>query len=359
MKLYIVTGESSGDIHAANLVRELKSYDSNIRIRAWGGERLLAEGVDLASNITATAIMGIWDVVKNLNTIRKNLMYCKRDILEYKPDAIILVDYPGFNLKIAKFAKVHNIKVFYYISPKVWAWNKARAYKIKRYVNELLVIFPFEVDFYEKIGVKVTYVGNPLLDEISRADINLEYKNEKPIIALLPGSRRQEINSILPEMLKVVEYFPDYQFIIAGVYLFSEKYYQSFIKEKNVAVVFNQTYGLIKNSQAAVVTSGTASLEAALFRLPQVVCYKTNWVTYIFAKILVRTRFISLVNILVDRLVVTELIQGDCNKENIKNELQAILNQANNMLTDYDKVIKLLNKEGASKNAAKFIVQSI
>ena len=359
MKLYILTGESSGDIHAANLVRELKLYNSSVKIRAWGGERLIAEGVDLAKNITSAAFMGIWDVIKNLNTIRKNLIYCKRDILEYKPDAIILVDYPGFNLKIAKFAKENDIKVFYYIPPKVWAWNKSRAYKMKSYVDELLVIFPFEVDFYEKIGMKATYVGNPLLDEISKSDLSFNSQNEKPIIALLPGSRRQEIDLILPEMLKVIPEFPDYQFVVAGVSSFGERYYQNFIKENNVAVVFNQTYGLIKNSQAAVVTSGTASLEVALFRLPQVVCYKTNILTYILARMLIRIRFISLVNILMDRQVVPELIQADCNMENIKNKLQTVLNRKSDMLIDYDRLVKLLDKEGASKNAAQFIMQSI
>ena len=359
MKIYIVTGEFSGDIHAANLVHELKSLHSNLMIRAWGGKRLIEEGVEIAKSIDNTAFMGVWDVVKNFNTIRKNLTYCKKDILEYKPNAIILVDYPGFNLKIAKFAKQNSIKVFYYISPKVWAWNKSRAYKIKKYVDELLVVFPFEVDFYKKIGIKATYVGNPLLDEMSSSNINFDFKKEKPILALLPGSRKQEINSVFPEMLKIVEYFPNYQFVVAGVPAFDEKYYQSFIKEKNVSIIFNQTYGLIKNAKAALVTSGTASLEAALFKLPQVVCYKTNWITYILAKILIKTRFISLVNILLNKLVVSELIQADCNKENIKNELQAVLNQNEKILSDYDSVINLLNKEGASKNAAQIIMQSI
>ena len=358
MKLYIVTGEPSGDLHAANLVHELKVANNSIKIRAWGGERLIAEGVELARHIRDTAFMGLWDVLNNLNAIKQNLTYCKQDILEYKPDVIVLVDYPGFNLKIAQFAKQYEIKVFYYISPKVWAWNRSRVNKIKRYVDELLVIFPFEVDFYKKNGMEVTYVGNPLLDEISKGNFKFTYQTEKPIIALLPGSRKQEIETMLPEMLKVVDEFPSYQFVVAATNTFSKEYYQSFIKGKNVEFVFDETYGLLSNATAAVVTSGTASLEAALFKVPQVVCYKTNWLTYILAKNLIKIKFLSLVNILMDRLVVKELIQVDFNKINIKEELDILLNERERILTDYDKLSNLLNKKGASKNAAKFILSS-
>lgn len=356
MNLYIVTGEPSGDLHAANLVHELKIYHSSLKIRAWGGDRLIAEGVQLAKHIKDTAFMGFWDVLKNLRAIQSNLDFCKEDILAFKPDAIILVDYPGFNLKIAQFAKQHAIKVFYYISPKVWAWNKSRVSKIKKYIDELLVIFPFEVDFYQKNGVKVTYVGNPLLDEIAKGNFTLTYQSEKPVIALLPGSRKQEIEVMLPEMLKVVNAYPNHQFIVAATKTFSKEYYQSFLQEKNVEFVFDETYALLSNAVAAIVTSGTASLEVALFKVPQVVCYKTNWLTYILAKNLINIKYLSLVNILMDKLVVKELIQADFNKINIKKEVDILLNKQDSILTDYKELRNLLNKKGASKNAAEFIL---
>ena len=359
MKFYIITGEPSGDLHAANLVHELKKCNNDLQIRAWGGERLLEEGVVLAKNIKDTAFMGLWDVLKNLGTIKENLNYCKQDILEFKPNAIVLVDYPGFNLKIAKFAKQQGIKVFYYISPKVWAWNKSRVAKIKKYVDELLVIFPFEVEFFQKYGMKVTYVGNPLLDEIAKGNFKFTHQFDKPIIALLPGSRKQEIEGILPEMLAVVDRYPNHQFVIAATNTFSKEYYQSFIKEKNVKLVFNQTYGLLSNATAALVTSGTATLETALFKVPQVVCYKTNWLTYFLAKNLIKIKYLSLVNILMDKLVVKELIQSELNKSNLKEELDILLNDNKEILKVYDELSDLLNKKGASKNAAQFILKSI
>lgn len=359
MKFYIITGEPSGDLHAANLVHELKKCNNDLQIRAWGGERLLEEGVELAKNIKDTAFMGLWDVLKNLGTIKENLNYCKQDILEFKPNAIVLVDYPGFNLKIAKFAKEQGIKVFYYISPKVWAWNKSRVAKIKKYVDELLVIFPFEVEFYQKYGMKVTYVGNPLLDEIAKGNFKFTHQFDKPIIALLPGSRKQEIEGILPEMLAVIDRYPNHQFVIAATNTFSKEYYQSFIKEKNVKLVFNQTYGLLSNATAALVTSGTATLETALFKVPQVVCYKTNCLTYFLAKNLIKIKYLSLVNILMDKLVVKELIQSELNKSNLKEELDILLNDNKEILKDYDELSDLLNKKGASKNAAQFILKSI
>ena len=359
MKLYIVTGEPSGDLHAANLVHELTASNNSLKIRAWGGDRLIAEGVELAKHIKDTAFMGLWDVLKNFRTIKLNLDFCKKDILNFQPDAIILVDYPGFNLKIAQFAKQQGIKVFYYISPKVWAWNKSRVSKIRKYVDELLVIFPFEVDFYQKNGMKATYVGNPLLDEIAKGNFALTYQSEKPIIALLPGSRKQEIECILPQMLSVVNNFPTHQFVIAATNSFSKAYYQSFIKEKNVALVFDETYGLLSNSTAALVTSGTATLETALFNVPQVVCYKANWLTYVLAKNLITIKYLSLVNILLDKLVVKELIQSDLNQNKLQQELELVLCKNENILLAYKKLKELLSKKGASKNAAKFITNSI
>ena len=359
MKFYIITGEPSGDLHAANLVEELKKCNSKLKFRAWGGEHLIAQEVKIVKHIKETAFMGIIDVLKNLPAIMKNLDYCKKDILEYKADALILVDYPGFNLKIAKFAKLNGIKVFYYISPKVWAWNERRVNKIKKYVDELLVIFPFEVDFFKKYSLKATYVGNPLLDEIGKGKFSLSYITEKPIIALLPGSRRQEIDCILPEMLRIAKYYPNYQFVIAATNNFSNNYYQSFIKEKNIKILFDETYALLSHTSAALVTSGTASLETAFFKVPQVVCYKTNWLTYILAKNLLKIKYLSLVNILMDKLIVKELIQSELNSRMLKKELDLILNNNNKIISNYDKLIDLLDKKGASRNAAEFILESI
>ena len=297
MKLYIVTGEPSGDLHAANLVHELKRYNNTLTVRAWGGDRLLSEGVELAKHIKETAFMGVLSVLKNLRIIKRHLSYCKKDILEFSPDAIILVDYPGFNLKIAKFAKQKGIKVFYYISPKLWAWKESRVSEIKAYVDHLLVIFPFEIDFYKKHGIKANYVGNPLLDQIKKEDLNLSFESDRPIAALLPGSRKQEIDVILPNMLAIAKHFPDFQFVIAATSLFTQDYYQSFIISNNVKIVFDETYGLLNNAEYALVTSGTATLEAALFRVPQIVCYKTNWLTYCIGRLVVKTDYLSLVNI--------------------------------------------------------------
>ena len=359
MRFYIITGEPSGDLHAANLVHELKKCDDALHIRAWGGERLISEGVVLAKHIKDTAFMGLWSVLKYLRPIKSYLDFCKTDIVAFKPDAIILVDYPGFNLKIAEFAKNHGIKVFYYISPKVWAWNKSRIAKIKKFVDHLLVIFPFEVDFYQNNGMEVTYVGNPLLDEISKGNFKFTYQTEKPIIALLPGSRKQEIEKILPKMLSVVDDLPKNQFVISATNTFSKEYYQSFIQDKNVALVFEETYGLLEQAKFALVTSGTATLETALFKVPQVVCYKTNWLTYIIAKSLIKIDYLSLVNILMDKLVVTELIQSALNKENLKYELNNLMHKKESIINDYDRLIELLDKEGASKKTAKFIIEAI
>ena len=359
MKYYIVTGEPSGDLHAANLVSELKKVDAKSVIRVWGGERLIAVGVSLAKHINETAFMGLWNVIKNLRTIKANLDFCKSDILSFNPDAIILVDYPGFNLKIAKFAKKNGIKVFYYISPKVWAWNKSRVPKIKKYVDHLIVIFPFEVDFYKKYGMEVAYVGNPLLDEIGKGNFKFSYKSDENIIALLPGSRKQEIEKNLPRMLEVVDDFPGYQFVIAATNTFSKEYYHQIIKNSKVDLVFEETYGLLSNADYALVTSGTATLETSLFKVPQVVCYKTNWLTYSIGKSLIKIDYLSLVNILMDKLVVKELIQSELNRQNLIFELNNIIKEKESIIKDYDRLINLLDKKGASKKAAQFIIDTI
>ena len=355
----LVVGEASGDAHAARVITELKKQSPNTRVSGIGGDNLRAAGMNVIIDFSELAVMGLLEVLKRYRFLKKIFDQMVELLKTEKPDLLVLVDYPGFNLKIAKFAKLHGIKVFYYISPKVWAWNKSRVTKIKRYVDELLVIFPFEVDFYQKYGMKVTYVGNPLLDEIGKGNFSFSYSTEKPIIALLPGSRKQEIEGILPEMLRIVSHYPNHQFVIAATNNFSKQYYHSFIKENNIKLVFDETYGLLSNATVALVTSGTATLETALFKVPQVVCYKTNWLTYFLAKKLIKIKYLSLVNILMDKLVVKELIQKELNKNSIKEELDILLNDNKEILTDYDKLSDLLNKKGASKNAAQFIIKSI
>lgn len=359
MRYYIITGESSGDMHAANLVNALKKNDKNTIVRAWGGDRLISEGASIAKHIRETAFMGLWSVFRNLRAINSNISFCKKDLLMFKPDALILVDYAGFNLRIAKFARENKLKVFYYIPPKLWAWNKSRVTKIKKFVDHLLVIFPFEVEFYKCQGIDAFYVGNPLLDEIAKKDYVLSIETSKPIIALLPGSRKQEIKAILPEMLKVVDSFPNYQFVIAGTNIFTDKFYRSFINYKNVKLVYDETYGLLSNASAALVASGTATLETALFNVPQIVCYKTNWLTYVIAKSFIKIEYLSLVNILLNKAVVKELIQTTLNRKNLKEGLDIILDEKDAILNDYARLRRLIGKKGASENAARFLTASI
>ena len=359
LKYYIITGESSGDVHAANLVSEIKLLDKKSVIRAWGGQRLSNENVSIAKDIKKTSFMGFWNVIKNLNQIRRNLNFCKKDIISFSPDALILVDYPGFNLKIAEFAKRKKIKVYYYISPKVWAWNSSRINKIKSFVDTLFIIFPFEVDFYSKFNINAIYVGNPLLDEIKKNKNKLSLKVTKPIIALLPGSRLQEITNILPAMLSVVDYFSEYQFVIAANDIIDLKVYNRIIKNKNVSIVVGETYGLLKNSKYALVASGTATLEAALFNVPQIVCYKTSYFSYLIAKLLIKTKYISLVNIILNRLVVKELIQNNLNSKRLKNELELMMKNSERIKNYYSQIRKKLGEKCASKKVAEIITSSI
>lgn len=359
LKYYIITGESSGDVHAANLVSEIKLLDKKSDIRAWGGQRLSNENVSIAKDIKKTSFMGFWNVIKNLNQIRRNLNFCKKDIISFSPDALILVDYPGFNLKIAEFAKLKKIKVYYYISPKVWAWNSSRINKIKSFVDTLFIIFPFEVDFYSKFNINAIYVGNPLLDEIKKNKNKLSLEVTKPIIALLPGSRLQEITNILPAMLSVVDYFSEYQFVIAANDIIDLNVYNRIIKNKNVSIVVGETYGLLKNSKYALVASGTATLEAALFNVPQIVCYKTSYFSYLIAKLLIKTKYISLVNIILNRLVVKELIQNNLNSKRLKNELELMMKNSERIKNYYSQIRKKLGEKCASKKVAETITSSI
>lgn len=362
MKYYLVAGEASGDLHGANLMKAIKSEDRNAGFRYYGGDKMRAQGGVLDKHYSEMAFMGFTEVVLNLRTILKNMKACKAAILAYEPDVLILIDFPGFNLKIAEFAKDNGIKVCYYISPKVWAWNQKRVLKIKRIVDKMFCILPFEVDFYKEWGMEVNYVGNPLLDEIAQftpdADFRTTYKLEKEVIALLPGSRKQEIERLLPDMLSITSRFPDHHFVVAAAPSFDEAYYRQFIRTDNVTLVFAQTYNLLTVAKAAIVASGTATLETALFHVPQVVVYRGGAISVAIARALVKIRFISLVNLIMDRKVVTELIQNDCNRENISQELAMILNgqERTRMMSDYKELSAKMGRAGASERTAKLIL---
>jgi len=362
MKYYLVAGEASGDLHGANLMKALKAEDEDAVFRYFGGDKMQAEGGELVKHYADMAFMGFTEVLMNLSTIFKNLKTCKNDILAWKPDVLILIDFPGFNLKIAEFAKKNGIKVRYYISPKIWAWNQKRVLKIKRDVDQMFCILPFEVDFYKEWGMDVNYVGNPLLDEIAQftPDVNFRQNNnlgDKKIIAFLPGSRKQEIERLLPDMLSITDQYPNYAFAIAAAPTFNESYYHQFIGDKKVHLLFNSTYNLLHNAHAAIVASGTATLETALFKVPQVVVYKGGKISIAIARMLVKIKFISLVNLIVNKKIVTELIQEDCNTKMINEELQIVLEGAgrSQMLREYNGLLNLMGTPGASGNTAKLI----
>lgn len=361
MKYYIIAGEASGDLHASNLMKELKLLDLDAKFRCWGGDLMKEQGADLVKHYRELAFMGFTEVIMNIRTIFKNIDFCKKDIVSYKPDVLILVDYPGFNLRIAEFAKEQGIKVFYYISPQIWAWKQSRVHKIKRIVDKMFVILPFEKDFYQKFDVKVDFVGHPLLDAVASHSIQsseLNVKTSKPIIALLPGSRKQEIATMLPLMLKMQEYFPDYYFVIAGAPSQTKEYYQTFIQNSDVAIVYNQTYQLLQKAEAALVTSGTATLETALFGVPEVVCYKGGAISFMIARQLVKVKYISLVNLIMDKEIVKELIQNELNEENLKTELDKLLNSKSRkqLLDDYSELKEKLGGAGASKKTAELMI---
>lgn len=364
MRYYLIAGETSGDLHGANLIRALKKIDSQAHFRFLGGDAMEKESAEKAViHSSAMSFMGFIEVLANLFIILGNLKKVKKDILANRPDAIILIDFPGFNLKIADFAKKNNIKTFYYISPKVWAWNQKRVLKIKRIVDHLFCILPFEVDFYEEWGMEVDYVGNPLLDAIDRYSPNPNFideaqLNEKPIIALLPGSRKMEITKLLPLMVNLSKSFPSYQFVIAGAPGFPTSFYQSFFHQHEISVVFNQTYDLLSNSKAALVASGTATLETALFHVPQIVVYKANILSIWIAKLVIKVKYISLVNLIMGIPVVRELIQSDYDEDIVKEELNRILydeSYRNNMLQNYKALDRKMGEAGASERTAKLI----
>lgn len=366
MKYYIIAGEASGDLHGSNLMKSLYLEDPNANIRFWGGDLMQTVGGTLVKHYKELAFMGFIEVLFNLKTILNNIKIAKKDILEFQPDVIIFIDYPGFNLRIAKWAKELSIKTHYYISPQIWAWKENRITDIKQDVDKMYVILPFEKEFYEsKHHYPVDFVGHPLIDAIHnqpKVEAALFRKqnqlNDQPIIAILPGSRKQEITKMLSVMLSVVNDFPDYQFVIAGAPSQEFSFYEKFITNTNIKFISNKTYALLQNSTAALVTSGTATLETALFKVPEVVCYKGSWASYQIAKRIITLKYISLVNLIMDQEVVTELIQDDCTSQRIKEELTKILEgeHRTKLLVQYDQLEQKLGGIGASKKTAQLIV---
>ena len=377
MKYYIIAGEASGDLHAANLMKALLAKDPQANFRFWGGDRMQAVGGTLVKHYKDLAFMGFLEVLLNLRTILKNISFCKKDISEFKPDILIFVDYPGFNMRIAKWAKQQGIPTHYYISPQIWAWKENRIKAIKRDVDTMYVILPFEKDFYEKKHqYRVHFVGHPLLDAIAQrqeVDEAIAQRQEvdeaifkaengldhRPIIALLPGSRKQEIAKMLKIMLSIVDDYHQYQFVIAGAPSIDYHFYRRFIKEENVHFVSGKTYDLLSISYAALVTSGTATLETALLNIPEVVCYKGNWISYHIAKRIIKLKYISLVNLIMDKPVVTELIQGTLTKKNLKIELDKLSTYRHRyeVFKDYVQLREKLGGEGASEKTASLILK--
>lgn len=369
MKYYIIAGEASGDLHASNLMQALKKVDPEAEFRFWGGDLMQKQGGELVKHYRDLAFMGFAEVLMNLRTILRNISFCKKDITSWQPDALIFIDYPGFNLRIAKWARKEGFKTHFYISPQIWAWKENRIKDIQRDIDEMYVILPFEKDFYgTKHNFDVHFVGHPLIDAIAdRPAVEAEaFKKEhglddRPVIALLPGSRKQEISKMLEIMLSITEDFKEYQFVIAGAPSQEESFYHPYIKKKSVHLVMNRTYDVLSLATAALVTSGTATLETALLKVPEVVCYKGNFISYEIAKRVINLDYISLVNLIMDREVVKELIQGELNRNNLKRELSKILagEHREKMFSDYHELEEKLGGTGASDKTAKLIYETI
>lgn len=376
MKYFLVAGEASGDLHGSNLMAALKEQDAQAEFCFLGGDLMQAQGGRLVKHYREMAFMGFIPVLMNLRTILRNMKMCQEEILKFQPDVLILIDYPGFNLKIAKYIKTHtDTPVYYYISPKVWAWKEYRVKSFKKYVDEMLCILPFEVEFYKKHSYHVDYVGNPVVDAVANfreenkddtKDVFIQENklSDKPIIALLAGSRRQEIKDNLPGMLQSIESFTDYQYVIAGAPGIDPEYYHKYIGNKKCEIVFGQTYRLLQYADLALVTSGTATLETALFRVPQVVCYKTPipHIVYWVFKNIMHTKYISLVNLIGGKTIVQELFAKFFTVDNIRDEVNKLLTDDvyhNNMLSEYDKIIKILGNPGASGRAADIIIEKL
>ena len=368
MKVYIVSGEASGDLHASNLMKAVLKMAPDTEFRYWGGDLMAEVQGTPVKHIKDLAFMGFLEVLKNISTILKNIKFCKADILDYKPDVLLLVDYPGFNLRIAEFAKKNGISVHYYISPSVWAWKEKRGWKIKANVDELYCILPFEKEFYKRYKMDVHYVGHPLLDAIQQFQSKAVSKesfhstfnlDDRKIIALLPGSRKQEIKVKLPIMLAAAKKYTDFQLIVAGAPNLAESFYKEIAGDQEMHWISNRTYDLLNNSHAAIVTSGTATLETALFQVPQVVCYKGNPISYQIAKRLINVKYISLVNLITDKEVVKELIQDDLSVENIQNEMDKILDDFNyrqSMMEEYTQLVDVLGDGSASEKIASLLL---
>ncbi len=371
MRYYIIAGEASGDMHAANMMKQLTQLDKDAYFRVWGGDRMSEVAQELAKHIRETSFMGVFAVVSHLKTIKANFKYCEEDILAYKPDVLILIDNSGFNLRIAKFVRgrVLQTKIFYYILPQAWAWKKKRVHTIQGWTDKRFSILPFERAFYQSYGYDVEYVGHPILDSIAQERKSLLSKEQflkefqledKPIIALLPGSRKREIKTKLPVMLSAVKHFPTYQFVIAGSSTIDKDLYAQYNRE-GVKVIFNSTYDILNNAQAAIVTSGTATLETALFRVPQVVCYKPGWATFHLIRFISTLQYICMVNLILDKKVVEELIETRLNEKNIVAEVNRLLDdeQRSQMLSAYDELEQKLGGEGASERVAHLMYDSL
>ena len=357
MKYYIIAGEASGDLYGSKLIDEIFSIDKKAEIRFWGGDNMIKSGGYNVKHIKELAFMGFYEVLKNITTILRNINFCKNYIKEFNPDKIIYIDYPGFNLKICKWAKNNGYKNYYYISPQIWAWKESRVNTLKKYIDELYVILPFEKEFFEKKhNYKVHYFGNPVMNNIDEFIRTKKSKiqSKKPIISILPGSRKQEVKKILSDILKVIKKFPNYRFIIAGVSHIDKEFYEKILNGNNTEIIFNKTYKLLNSSSFSIVASGTATLETALFNVPQIVCYKTNFINYFLAKFIVKIKLISLVNIIMGREVVNELIQNDVNPKKIEVELSNLLNNGK-IKDDYKKLRNIIGED----NAAKEIVSHI
>lgn len=365
MRYYIIAGEASGDLHASNLIAAILKNDPQAIIRGWGGDLMAAKGADIVKHYRDLAFMGFAEVLMNLRTILRNLSFCKKDILEFQPDVLVLVDYPGFNLRMASFAHQHNIRVAYYISPQIWAWKRSRVFTIRKVVDRMLVILPFEKAFYKQYEVEVDFVGHPLLDALEQNKLQENWIREqglddRPIVALLPGSRKQEIKRMLLVMRSMANRFKDFQFVIAGAPSVDAAVYNELTKGYDIQLVANQTYSLLKHAAAALVTSGTATLETALLDVPEVVCYKGNSISYLIAKQLVKIKYISLVNLIMDREVVKELIQDELNEKRLEEELRKIVaggERIQLIKQDYQELREKLGGAGASANAAAIVCE--
>jgi lipid-A-disaccharide synthase len=372
MRYYLIAGEASGDLHGSNLMKELAINDPDAEFRFFGGDLMQNVGGELVKHYREMAFMGILDVLMNIKTIKRNMEFCKKDLLKFHPDVLILIDYPGFNLRIADFAKQNNIKVYYYISPKLWAWKEYRVKKVKAFVDEMFTIFPFETEFYAKHNFKVRYVGNPLMDSLEIYQDSAQKKevffeknklDNRPVVAILSGSRIKEIKRILPVMVKATEGLAEFQFVVAGVKTIDKKVYNKIIGDRKIALIFDQTYDLLNHSYTAIVASGTAALETALFNVPQVVLYKVEgglFIDFIMRNFVLKTNWVSLPNIILQKMAVLELLQKDMTLRKVRNELEKLLydyEHREKIVKDYRRLRSLIGKSGCSKRAAEKMLE--